>query len=115
MPVIQPHAAASVPVYSVAAPPALFRDVSASVRHVHVDESYDGFARQPLLPRKLSTLGPGVARADADADADGADDLVVTGGKTGLQVRWPGGASQEFAWPAGARSVEVSTEGIRGR
>ena len=69
---------------AVAAPPALFRDVSASVRHVHIDEPYDDFARQPLLPRKLSTLGPGVAWADVDGD--GTDDLVVAGGKTGRTV-----------------------------
>ena len=41
--------------------------------------------------------------------------LAAPSTPTGLQVRWPGGKSQEFAWPAGARSVEVSTEGIRGR
>jgi enediyne biosynthesis protein E4 len=32
-----------------------------------------------------------------------------------LQVRWPGGKTQVFAWPANARSVVVSSDGLRVR
>src|SRR5262249_56754219 len=39
------------------------------------------FARQPLLPHKLSALGPGVTWADVNGD--GYDDLIVGAGKGG--------------------------------
>jgi hypothetical protein len=41
-------------------PKPLFEDVSARLRHVHREEPYDDFARQPLLSKRLSQLGPGV-------------------------------------------------------
>ena len=66
------------------APPPLFTDVSAKLGHSHFSEPFDDFARQPLLPHKLSTGGPGVAWADVDGD--GRDDLVVGGGKAGRAV-----------------------------
>ncbi|HVR35026.1 MAG TPA: VCBS repeat-containing protein, partial [Methylomirabilota bacterium] len=62
----------------------LFKDASAGLNHTHVDAVYDDFARQPLLPRKLSTLGPGIAWADVDGD--GNDDLILGGGREGRAV-----------------------------
>ena len=62
--------------------PALFRDASSLLSHQHQDLPFDDFARQPLLPKKLSQLGPGVAWADLNGD--GWDDLVIGSGK-----RWP--------------------------
>ncbi|PYI79925.1 MAG: hypothetical protein DME26_22605 [Verrucomicrobia bacterium] len=59
----------------------LFEDASSRLNHIHVDAPFDDFARQPLLPRKFSTLGPGVCWADVDGD--GHDDLLITGGKGG--------------------------------
>jgi hypothetical protein len=69
-----------------AAPPASgpapwFEDLTGRLNHTHLDEEFDDFARQPLLPRKLSQLGPGVAWFDMDGD--GWDDLVVGAGKAG--------------------------------
>jgi enediyne biosynthesis protein E4 len=61
--------------------PSLFEDVSDRLRHVHHDKPFDDFARQPLLPNKLSQLGPGVAWVDVDGD--GRDDLVIGGGGGG--------------------------------
>lgn len=61
--------------------PPLFEDISERLHHVHTDVAFDDFARDPLLPKKLSTLGPGVAWADLDGD--GFDDLLVAGGKGG--------------------------------
>ena len=56
-----------------------FEEVSASagLRRRHIEGGFDDFAVQPLLPRRLSTLGPGLAWADVDGD--GHDDLYVAG------------------------------------
>lgn len=56
-----------------------FSDVSASLNHTHHDEMFDDFLRQPLLPKKLSGLGPGVSWFDVNND--GWEDLIVGSGK----------------------------------
>ncbi|MBK9137482.1 MAG: VCBS repeat-containing protein [Verrucomicrobia bacterium] len=58
-----------------------FQDVSHLIQHQHHEDAFDDFARQPLLTRRLSQLGPGVAWLDADSD--GWDDLVIGSGKGG--------------------------------
>jgi enediyne biosynthesis protein E4 len=60
-------------------PVPLFRDASALLDHRHSHEARDDFERQPLLPNRLSTLGPGVSWFDLDGD--GRDELIVAGGK----------------------------------
>lgn len=59
----------------------LFEEVSGRLQHVHRDTPFPDFARQPLMPNKLSQLGPGVAWIDVDQD--GKDDLVIGGGRGG--------------------------------
>jgi hypothetical protein len=59
----------------------LFQDISHLLNHTHVDEAFDDFSRQPLLPRKLSQLGPGVAWFDLNRD--GWDDLIIGSGRGG--------------------------------
>jgi len=59
----------------------LFQDVSSLLRHIHVEEPFDDFERQPLLPNRLSQLGPGVSWHDLDGD--GWDDLFVPSGRGG--------------------------------
>jgi enediyne biosynthesis protein E4 len=58
-----------------------FEDRTTLLAHRHVDQPYDDFARQPLLGKNLSQLGPGVAWFDCDGD--GRDDLIVGSGKGG--------------------------------
>jgi hypothetical protein len=59
----------------------LFTDVSDLLSHTHHEDPFDDFARQPLLPTKLSQLGPGVAWFDLDGD--GWDDLIIGSGRAG--------------------------------
>src|SRR5262249_935950 len=53
----------------------VFEAVSELLAHPHHEEEFDDFSRQPLLPKKLSQLGPGVAWFDIDHD--GWDDLII--------------------------------------
>jgi len=66
--------------------PTLFDDVSHLLAHRHQDEPFNDFERQPLLPRTLSTLGPGVSWCDLDGD--GRDDLLIGGGRGGTLKGW---------------------------
>jgi hypothetical protein len=59
----------------------VFEDVSSSLGHTHHEEPFDDFARQPLMPKRLSQLGPGVAWWDVDGD--GWEDLIIGSGKGG--------------------------------
>src|SRR6185295_14560184 len=61
--------------------PAFFQDVSELIRHTHQEEPYDDFARQPLMARRLSQLGPGVGWADLDGD--GKEELIIGSGRGG--------------------------------
>lgn len=81
------------PAIESAAPAPLFEDLSASLGHAHADQPYDDFARQKLLPRRLSQLGPGVAWFDLNADR--RDDLIIGAGRgSGLGVFLNKGAGQ---------------------
>jgi hypothetical protein len=62
-------------------PKIYFEDVSALINHVHHEDPYDDFQRQPLLPSRLSQSGPSAAWHDLDGDGD--DDLIVASGKGG--------------------------------
>ncbi|MDB4341682.1 VCBS repeat-containing protein [bacterium] len=53
----------------------MFVDLSESIYHVHVENVFDDFAKQPLLPFKLSQAGP--AACVYDINADHWDDLIV--------------------------------------
>ncbi|MGE4181969.1 MAG: CRTAC1 family protein [Limisphaerales bacterium] len=58
-----------------------FEDVSGLLSHTHTEADYDDFQGQPLLPWRMSRMGPGVAWTDVDGD--GTDELVIGGGRSG--------------------------------
>lgn len=69
------------PAPSVAPIAGLFEGRDSVIGHRHHERGFDDFARQRLLPRKLSQGGPAVAWADLDRD--GWDDLLVGSGGGG--------------------------------
>jgi hypothetical protein len=78
-----------------------FEDASALLSPTHHEERFNDYVRQPLLPNRLSQLGPGVAWFDVDDD--GRDDLVLgcgSGGRLGIWLNRPGGPFQQLNEPA---------------
>jgi hypothetical protein len=73
---IHEPAAPAPPRATETAPAALFAKGPA-IPTRHLERDYDDYAVQPLLPHRLSRLGPGLACGDADGD--GKDDLWVGG------------------------------------
>ncbi|MEW6161333.1 MAG: CRTAC1 family protein, partial [Verrucomicrobiota bacterium] len=69
------------PIEGKKAPSPVFVDVSHLLNHLHHEEPFDDFERQPLLPNRLSQLGPGVCWHDLDGD--GWDDLFIGSGRGG--------------------------------
>ena len=60
----------------------LFADATSQLGgHRHVEDSFDDWDRQFMLPNALSQIGPGVAWYDLDHD--GAEELIVGSGKGG--------------------------------
>ncbi len=57
----------------------LFAPSDALAVAVHKEIPFDDFKRQPLLPNRLSQLGPGLAWSDVDGDGD--EDLYLSGAK----------------------------------
>jgi len=84
-----------------------FTDVSALLGHVHVEDSFDDWAQQPSLPRRLSRLGPGVSWYDIDDD--GWEDLIVTAAKAGKLAVYRNEKGQTFR--ALGSSVEPADQG----
>lgn len=62
-------------------PATAFKDISASFNHTHHENEYNDFLVQPLLPKSLSRLGPGMAWVDLNHD--GGEVLVIGTGKGG--------------------------------
>jgi enediyne biosynthesis protein E4 len=61
--------------------PPIFTDVTHVLNHSHHEELFNDYARQPLLWKQLSQLGPGVAWFDFDGD--GREELAIGSGKGG--------------------------------
>jgi enediyne biosynthesis protein E4 len=73
----------------------LFEDVSGLISHTHHETEFNDYERQPLLPFKLSQLGPGVAWFDLDGD--GHDDLVIGSGRGGAPAAFRSDGQGHFA------------------
>ncbi|HOW66098.1 MAG TPA: VCBS repeat-containing protein [Candidatus Paceibacterota bacterium] len=71
-----PPLAAAAPIVSP-----WFVDISDRLAHQHHEDPFDDFMWQPLLPRRLSQMGPGVAWFDVNGD--GHEDVIVGGGRGG--------------------------------
>ncbi|MFO1500125.1 MAG: VCBS repeat-containing protein [Verrucomicrobiota bacterium] len=80
-PLLRAEAAAAPSDLGQAGARALFEDRSELLRHRHTEAVFDDFSRQPLLPMRLSQLGPGAGWFDFDRD--GRDDLLISTGKGG--------------------------------
>lgn len=90
-----------------------FEDRSALLQHVHHEAPFDDFGRQPLLVRRLSALGPGVAWCDLNGD--GADDLVIGSGRGGtlrVLLNNGGGGFGAIAAPAWATPAPDDLTGM---
>lgn len=84
--IVEPAEAAALNPAQPLNPAAQFTEIAqtAGLTGSHWESAFDDFAVQPLMPRKLSVLGPGLAWGDANGD--GLDDLYMAGGlgQTGL-------------------------------
>lgn len=105
-----------------AAAPTLFQDVSPSLAHRHVENPFDETARQALLYRSLTRLGPGVAWFDFDGD--GLDELVIGGGlgsPVGVYRRTAGNWTRSLpggwpeVWPADTAGMAAWSPSSRER
>lgn len=77
-------AAATAPIATAPEAPAMFSASPILSAAVHREMPFDDFAREPLLPNKMSQLGPG--HAWGDVDGDGRDDLFLgAGARTGAR------------------------------
>lgn len=72
-----------------------FTDVSSRLRHEHLENSFDDAVVQPLLPRRQSQWGPGLAWFDVNGDRH--DDLIVGSGRGGLPAVYLGDGRGGFA------------------
>lgn len=91
-------------------PVPLFADVSDQLGHRHVETPFDDFAQQPLLPYRLSRLGPGIGWLDLDAD--GRDELIVTGDTGGRPEAFRYGPATKRFLPLAAELPGLPGDGV---
>ncbi len=87
---------------------AQFQDISDMLGQVHRAVTSDELSRQVLLPRRLSTLGPGIGWLALDGD--GNDALVVAGNPVGV-FHWDGARFQNLTnlFASGDITMAVAT------
>ena len=82
----------------------LFEDASAMLNHTNYENNFDDFEIQPLLPNRLSRLGPGVSWFDIDGD--GLDDLIIGAARGGTEGIFKNLGNGRFA-PLGSPDKQV--------
>lgn len=92
----------------------LFEDVSNLIAQQHHETEYNDYERQPLLPFRLSQLGPGVAWSDLHGD--GHDDLIIGTGRGGALAVLSSNGHGQFAKtnPGPGLAVPNDTAGLVG-
>jgi len=86
----------------------IFKDVSDTLAHLHHEPDFNDFERQPLLPLRLSQLGPGIAWFDLDAD--GHDDLIIGTGTGAVPAVFRSNGRGAFERIAAAPATGVSSD-----
>ncbi len=89
-----------------------FADATSLVGHAHGEEPFDDWGRQPLLPRRLSRLGPGVSWYDVDGD--GWEDLIVGAGRGGKLAVYANNQGRAFRKLEGAAGVAADQGAVLG-
>jgi tetratricopeptide (TPR) repeat protein len=90
---------------------ALFAESDALDSMRHVEKPYDDFKRQPLLPNKLSQLGPGMAWGDVDGDGD--EDVFLSGAAGRPGMLYINEGQGEFCWgPLEPFASDKAAEGM---
>ncbi|WP_034042991.1 VCBS repeat-containing protein [Wocania ichthyoenteri] len=87
---------------SYSSPQKYLKEVSVSngLFYTHIENDYDDFKKEPLLPHKTSQFGPGIAVSDINHD--GLDDLYIGGAKGSkgkLMVQLSDGKFEELSGP----------------
>jgi len=79
--VLKQSEAIEVEIESTPAPTTYFTDISADslIKYSHQENNYTDFNREQLLPHKLSTQGPKIAKGDVNND--GLEDVFIGGAK----------------------------------
>ncbi|MSU34734.1 MAG: hypothetical protein EXS36_06405 [Pedosphaera sp.] len=91
---------------------ALFADVSGLVSHTHHEDAFEDYERQPLLPRRMSQLGPGVGWLDLDGD--GWEDLVIGSGRGGNLAAYQNDGRGGFQQLEGMPFAQVAARDLAG-
>jgi hypothetical protein len=89
-----------------------FADVSGMLDHRHVERLFDDYARQSLLPYRLSQLGPGVAFYDVDRDGD--EDLLIASGRGGQLAYYENAAGRLVRVPLALPSAPFDQTTVLG-
>ncbi len=98
---------------TVAVKPALmFQDVSALLKHSHVETPFDDFGQQQLLPHRFSQMGPGIAWFDFDSD--GWEDLIIGAGRGGKPAFYRNDHHGSFTLLPNASSAVADQCGLLG-
>ncbi len=103
----QPAAPSARPV-----PAPLFEDWSQRLPHRHTETLFDDFQRQPLLPKRLSQLGPGLAWVDLHGE--GRDALAIGSGRGGQVTTWEYRNGQFVPGPILSEKLPDDSAGLAG-